>query len=477
MRIGYPTSFLKLLLFGFAFAILPLIVAFINANLAFNHLTAQSQTTITDAVHTTRASHVLQEQLHLMERSARQYFVLHDKELLALYHQSRAVLNEAILTLERYAREPKQRTRLMALKADEAQLYQQITNTTDLTEPNPAFLDTFRALSQQATQVIQENNRVIDTNSSLLVSESRAAQQRFFMQSLVLIPLALLVAGLIAYMIGRPIQRMDNAIARLGKGEYQTPITIHGPGNLSVLGQRLDWLRLELLQLKAQKQQFLQHISHELKTPLTAIREAAELLSDGVGGQLSQQQQEITLILKENSVRLQKMIENLLTFTRMEAGKLILNTQTTSISALMQSVLDAHALTIRNKQIHIQQDYALRMVTADSDKLLTILDNLISNAIKFTPPQGEVKLSSKAEKHWQVLEVIDNGPGLREEDKSKLFDPFYQGKTVHQGLVGSSGLGLAVAKDLVEAHRGTIELIDTPVGAHFIVRLPKMELV
>jgi len=477
MRIGYPTSFLTLLLYGFALAILPLIVAFINANIAFNTLTFRGQTAMTDAVQTTRASHVLQEQLHVMERSTRQYFVLHDQEFLNLYQQSRAVFNEAILAMNRHTDEPKQVLKIDALRAQAQQLHSQIMQTGDFQDAHPAFLDAFRVLSQQATALVQDNDRLIDAASAQLMTESRHAQQRFFMQSLVLIPLALLVTGLMAYMIGRPIQRMDNAIARLGKGEYQTPIRIHGPGNLSVLGQRLDWLRLELLQLKAQKQQFLQHISHELKTPLTAIREAAELLTDGVGGALTQQQQEITLILRDNSLRLQKMIENLLTFTRMEAGKLILNRQNTVISALVQRVLESHALSIRNKQLRIHQDYQLTAIVADSDKLLTILDNLLSNAIKYSPLQGEIKLLTKAEKNWQVIEVIDCGPGLSQEDKRKLFDPFHQGKTVHQGLVSSSGLGLAVSKDLVEAHQGTIALSETSAGAHFVVRLPHVESV
>jgi len=475
MRIRYPTSFLKLLLFGFAFAILPLIVAFINANIAFNQSTKQSQSTITSAVQTTRASHILQEQLHLMERSARQYFVLHDEELLANYQQSRAVFVDALHTLGLFSPETSQNAKLSALSLFENQLHQQVMQAKQTPDTNLDFLDNYRTLSNQVEMVIQENNRVIDTASSLLEKQSTQAQKRFLMQSLVLIPLALIVAGIIAYLIGRPIQRMDAAIARLGKGDYQAPIAINGPGNLSILGQRLDWLRQELLNLKMQKQQFLQHISHELKTPLTAIREAAELLTDGVGGNLSKQQHEITLILKENSQRLQKMIENLLNFTKMEAGKLKLNTESTSISELIQAVLASHALSLRNKKIELRTDYSLEYIVADKQQLLTILDNLISNAIKFTPHQGHISLTCRQDKHWQLLEVIDNGPGLRDEDKAQLFDPFYQGKTLHQGLVSSSGLGLAVAKDLVEAHNGTIELLNTQIGAHFVVRLPKLE--
>lgn len=136
-----------------------------------------------------------------------------------------------------------------------------------------------------------------------------------FWQAIILIPVALLVMLLITFLIAKPIRRMDAAINRLGEGEYTEPISIDGPGDLRSLGERLDWLRTQLELLEQQKQRFLRHVSHELKTPLTAIREASELLRDGVGGTLSEQQQEIIGILRESSLRLQKMIENLLSYT------------------------------------------------------------------------------------------------------------------------------------------------------------------
>jgi two-component system, NtrC family, sensor histidine kinase GlrK len=474
MRIGYHTSFLKLLLFGFLLAILPLIVAFINANLAFNQLTKQSQQTIRNAVETTRASHILQEQLNLMERSARQFFVLYDDELLQHYTQSRSGFIEAMTTLNHYTDHQTQLSKLSDLKINEIQLHHQIFAAIDENQKKANFLDQFQVLNQQAKGIIHSNNLIIDQVTSHLVSVSKSEQQRFFMQSLILIPIALFVIGLITVMVARPIKRMDTAIARLGKGEYQTSLQIEGPGNLSILGQRLEWLRIELLELKTQKQKFLQHISHELKTPLTAIREAAELLYDEVGGKLTSQQQEISFILRENSIRLQKMIENLLTFTRLESGKVELKLESTPIAELIDRVLMSHALSIRNKQLTIHQDYQLATITGDADKLITIFDNLISNAIKFTPINGRISLICRSEKKWQVIEVIDNGPGLTDEDKSKLFDPFHQGKTVHQGLVNSTGLGLAVTRDLVEAHQGVIDLIHSSVGAHFVVRLPQL---
>jgi len=292
----------------------------------------------------------------------------------------------------------------------------------------------------------------------------------------VLIPLALLIAGSITYLLARPIRRMDAAIKHLGTGQYDEPIAIDGPGDLRLLGQRLDWLRLELKELNQQKQQFLRHVSHELKTPLTAIREATELLHDGIGGALSVQQSEITDILRDNSIRLQKMIENLLNFTRIETVDQKLNLSFLRLPDVINKVIGAHALSIRNKQLLIETDYNVNKIVADEEKLTIILDNLISNAVKYTQISGQIKVFTHQEKNKWCIEVSDNGPGIPKEAQDKLFDPFYRGDTLHKSLISGSGLGLTIAKDLVDAFGGQITLISTHQGAHFMVCIPQLEL-
>ncbi|HEY0563156.1 MAG TPA: ATP-binding protein, partial [Methylophilus sp.] len=108
--------------------------------------------------------------------------------------------------------------------------------------------------------------------------------------------------------------------------------------------------------------------------------------------------------------------------------------------------------------------------------LKLILDNLISNAVKYTGNDGTIAIASKSDKEWHTISVKDNGPGLSPQDTAQLFDPFYQGNTLHQGLVSSSGLGLHIAKQLAESLQGGIDLITAEVGAHFVLRLPTLEL-
>jgi len=474
MRIHYPGSFLKLLLIGFAFAIFPLLWAFTNANIAFDKLAEQSEITIYNAVKTTRAARTLQEQVYLMERSIRQYYVLQDDVLFRNYKQADSKFNLAIVELQQLTTYRPQLEKINALRQQTQQLNQLILNSIGTQTTQLDFLDTFSQLTQQIEVIIEENNAAIDKTSSQLTLAAKKTQRTLFVQSLVLIPLALLVAGCIAFMLARPIRRMDKAIKALGEGSYDQEIAIDGPGNLRLLGQRLDWLRAELKELNEQKQQFLRHISHELKTPLTAIREATELLNDGIGGTLSTQQAEITHILRDNTIRLQRMIENLLNYTKLESIQLKLNLQQISLPDLINKVIDAHELSIRNKQLVIETIFNLNQITADYEKLTIILDNLVSNAVRYSPELGHIKICTAEDKSRFIIEVIDNGPGLDKADQEKLFSPFYRSSNVHKSLISGSGLGLAITKDLVQAHDGSIELAPSNQGAHFVVTLPKI---
>jgi two-component system sensor histidine kinase GlrK len=474
MSIHYPGSFLKLLLIGFAFAIFPLLWAFTNANIAFDKLAEQSEITINNAVKTTRAVRILQEQAYLMERSIRQYYVLQDDTLFKNYKQADIKFDSAIVELQQLTTYRPQLERINSLRQQTQQLNQLILNSIGTQTTQLDFLDTFSQLTQQIEVIIEENSQAIDKTSSQLTLTAKNTQRNLFIQSLVLIPLALLVAGCIAFMLARPIRRMDKAIKELGEGHYEQEISIDGPGDLRVLGQRLDWLRAELKELDEQKQQFLRHISHELKTPLTAIREATELLNDGIGGTLSVQQAEITHILKDNTIRLQRMIENLLNYTKLESIQLKLDLQPINLPDLITKVIGAHELSIRNKQLLIDTVFNLKQITADYEKLTIIIDNLISNAVRYSPDSGHIKIYASEDSDRVIIEVIDHGPGLDKADQEKLFDPFYRGTNIHKSLISGSGLGLAITKDLVKVHGGNIELAPSSQGAHFIVTLPKI---
>jgi len=472
VRIAYPSSFLKLLLIGFALALLPLLFAFANAALYLERLADQSQETVYQAVEATRTSRILTEQLAIMERSLRQHLVLGDETLLDQYVTAHQHFSQAATTLARLPLDRVQRQQLDQVSHRENQLYDSIQVKTLSAKDTKVIVAEFSALSTLAQEILDANSRLIDRETALLSESAGRAQRMLLWQTLTLIPVALLVAVAITFLLAQPIRDMDHAIHQLGRGEYEDVISIDGPGDLRTLGERLDWLRSQLQDLEEQKKRFLRHVSHELKTPLTAIREGSELLSEEVGGTLTPQQKEITHILRDNSLRLQKMIENLLNYTSVQFQRPELNLSEVACKPLIEEVLAHHALTLSAKSIKTLPSLANIAILGDREKLISIVDNLISNAIKFTPVAGTIGI-----RLWQtddnlLLDVSDTGPGIAPADRSRLFEPFYRGSHQHDGRISGSGLGLSIVKEYVEAHDGSISLEHSDQGARFRVILP-----
>jgi two-component system sensor histidine kinase GlrK len=306
-----------------------------------------------------------------------------------------------------------------------------------------------------------------------LESNGAEVQRSLVLQAMALVPGALVMAGIFTVLITRPIRQMDTAIRRLGDGDFSQPARIVGPRDLEQLGERLEWMRTRLLEVEQEKNRFLRHISHELKTPLTAIREGAELLNEKIVGHLNQQQAEIAAILRDNTLQLQKLIENLLDFNIASSRASRLHIEPVALRSLIYNVLSDHKVAALARQLVL--DVSLDPVDLDGDraKLQTLVDNLVSNAIKFSPEKGRLHVHLHAREGQAVIEVADSGPGIPEAERRRVFDAFYQGSNTANGHVRGTGLGLSIAREYAQAHGGYIEVIDgESPGACLRVILP-----
>lgn len=470
-RVLYPDSFLKLLSIGFVLTMLPLLFAFANAALSLDSLATQSQQTVHRAVEATRASRELNAQLTVIERSTRQYLVLGDPALLENFRNAHRKFAATLADLSQLPLDRDVRAKLKELERRENALFDTIAGNTPATDMQ-AVVTEFVHLSELAAGILDANNALIDRESSLLAASAERAQHMLLWQTLPLIPIALVVAVAITVLLTRPIRHMDIAIRRLGMGDYTDMIAIDGPADLRTLGQRLEWLRVQLRELEEQKERFLRHVSHELKTPLTSIREGSELLSEEVGGKLTPQQREIAGILQENGLRLQKMIENLLNFSAVQSKTQPLRPESIAMRPLIEQAIAAYSLSLESRALALSTDLADITLEGDRAQLLTLMDNLVSNAVKYTPRNGNITIRLAAEQGGAVIEVQDSGPGIRASDRERIFEPFYRGNGPLENHAGGSGLGLAIASEYAAAHGGKIELAATDSGACFRVTLP-----
>jgi two-component system sensor histidine kinase GlrK len=340
-----------------------------------------------------------------------------------------------------------------------------------------AAIERFGPLRASVGELTAQLSTFVDTQLSDLLASTARAQQISAWQVAALVPGTLLLVLFFTLRIGRPIRQIDHAhaIHQLGQSGFSKPIEVQGPTDLERLGRQLEWLRVRLLELAQEKNRFLRHMSHELKTPLANIREGTELLLDGTVGDLGQPQREVTDILRVNGLKLQQLIENLLSFSAWQAKSEVLTLSDFPLRVLVISVAKEQRLALKAAGIQLRLQIDDIIVNADRDKLRTVLDNLLSNAVKFTPRGGMVTIRAIREAASFVIDFADTGPGIPDEERSQIFEAFFQGRREQGGHVAGTGIGLSVVLECVQAHDGSVELASTGEfpGAHFRIHIPQ----
>ena len=468
----YPRSFSKLLFVGFALIALPLMFALINNAISIDKLGNQSQKAVYQAVQATQSSRKLAELIPAMERVAHQMIILGDRALLDTYRVHRKQLLASASEFSTLPFDTEQRGALREIVSGEAEIYALLSDPSARLEDLQKAVRAFVALAERAQAINQRSNELIDREVENMRATARHAQTITLWQLLALFPVVIFLVVGFTILIARPIRQIDESIRRLGQADFSVPVHVGGPEDLQQLGERLDWMRERLAELEQQKNRFLRHMSHELKTPLTALREGAELLSEEVVGKLTPEQREIAEILRHNSIELQKLIEDLLSYGASQSQKPAVAVGRVELQRVANRVIDDQKLAMRAKHLHFDVNVQDLTLNADSEKLRVMLDNLVSNAIKFSPVGGTITVSARKAGEDVELDVIDQGPGIAPEERGLVFEPFYRGRNAADALVKGTGIGLSVVREYVQMHGGTAEVVDDAAGAHIRVKLP-----
>src|SRR5216684_278838 len=457
-RLPYPRSFLGLLLTGFTLVMLPLVGSLAYSAWNTERLAGQSRTAVFNASQAARASLSRVDRIGSIDRLSQQRGLLDAPELGAHYarvHHSFKQLADEIAQLPLDAT---QSAALASTVEQEQSLYGRLTEFPRAQLAAGQITEHVDRLSDSAREVLAINNLIVDREVERLRFNAEHVQRSLILLVIFSTAVALTIALALTRYISRPIAEIDAAIRQLGGADFSRPISVRGPEDLRYLGRRLDWLRRRLDEFETQKNRFLRHVSHELKTPLTALREGAELLHDEVAGPLAPAQRQVVAIMRDNSVKLQRLIEELLDYQRALHAAASLEVKPLMLDQLVAEATKAHHLAAQAKGLRLVVDAQPAMLEADPEKLRSIVDNLISNAVKFTPPGGAISVKARALAGEAVIEVMDSGPGVPAEERESIFNLFFRGRTKadhgREGGIKGSGLGLAIARELVEAHGG-----------------------
>ncbi|HEX9091572.1 MAG TPA: HAMP domain-containing sensor histidine kinase [Anaerolineales bacterium] len=286
----------------------------------------------------------------------------------------------------------------------------------------------------------------------------------------VAILLAFVLGGFLAFTMTRSLRELTDATLEIARGRFGKQVKVRSKDEIGELSASFNQMSLDLQQATRARQQMTADIAHDLRSPLSVITGYAEALSDG---KLPGSPEVFNILLQETK-HLDHLVDDLRLLSLADAGELSLSLQPASPSDLLERVAARHAVAARQRQLSLQIDARkdLPLVNVDIQRMSQVLDNLIQNAFRYTSEGGQVLLTAAGGDAQVVLTVSDTGTGISPADLPHVFDRFYRGDKSRQGN-GESGLGLAIAKSIVEAHRGKISVeSQSGQGAKFTITLP-----
>ncbi len=277
---------------------------------------------------------------------------------------------------------------------------------------------------------------------------------------------AVLVAVLISLLFSRrilqPLRAMMQASQRISEGHYDERVQVGGADELGQLAERFNQMAEKLHQVEAMRRQLIGDVSHELRTPLTAIKGSMEGLMDGVLPASDETYQQI----HQEADRLNRLVDDLQELSRVESGAYELDLRPTQIAPLLETLGKRFRQQFEARRVELDLDLpaGLPPVLADEHRILQVLTNLTANALQYTPAGGTVTISAARTNGSIRITVRDTGAGIAPEHLTHLFDRFYRVDKSRSRAAGGSGIGLTIAKYLVEAHGGKIWVESEGIG-------------
>ncbi|MBN1145955.1 MAG: HAMP domain-containing histidine kinase [Anaerolineales bacterium] len=337
----------------------------------------------------------------------------------------------------------------------------------------------------------------LENGQSLLVSAPRARtpvlsvlRDEFLWPFLRAVLLALFLSLALAFGIARwvtaPLQRMADAARAVSAAQFQKA-PLEGPREVQVVAKAFNEMGERMQASQRAQRDFIANVSHDLKTPLTSIQGFAQAILDGTAEQPEAARQAAEVIYSEAG-RMHRMVQDLLELARLDSGAVAFQRSALDPGKLLHGVVQKFTPQAQQGQVSLRLSFGdasgdtlpsgyLPEISGDADRLAEVFSNLVDNALKHTPPGGQVVVYARPVENWVETRVADTGPGIPEAELERIFERFYQTDKSRRGGVGRGvGLGLAIAREIVQAHGGSITAQnrsgEAVSGSVFIVRLP-----
>ena len=320
-------------------------------------------------------------------------------------------------------------------------------------------------------EALEDYSREDFYHKTKMVSDAGVSARRMAVISfLITVLLAILLSFFITRSITNPLMTLVKKTREIPTGVFHCDLEVSAPPEIVELSEAFTLMCDRLQEVDKLKADFFAMISHELKTPLTTIKEGTSLLLEGVGGSITEKQDRLLTIISTESKRLTSLVNSILDLSKMEAGMMMYTFEQGYMGPLIEQVVREIIPYAEAKRIHIvtQMNTDSSVCRMDGERILDVLRNLVGNAIKFTPECGQVTIAVNRLNGGLKVSVSDSGPGIPPERLTTIFEK-YESSDQKRG----TGLGLAIVKHVVAAHGGKVWVESNPgEGSRFIFVLP-----
>jgi signal transduction histidine kinase len=281
--------------------------------------------------------------------------------------------------------------------------------------------------------------------------------------------LSILMVQVLARGMTSPLREMAAATRAMAQGDYGRRVTATSRDEVGELARAFNAMAAELAETDRMRRDLVANVSHELRTPITALQAGLENLVDGVEPPGPEQ---LRTMLKQ-AERLGRLVTQLLDLSRLESGAIPLQRSNFKVLPVLEDAADESRLHAPHVQVSVSVDDPGLAADGDPERVHQVVANLLENAIRHSPAGGRVEIRARPERGRVAIEVLDEGPGIPEEEASRVFERFYRADTARSSSAGGAGLGLAIARWIVDLHGGDIRAERrTPTGCRMVVLLP-----
>lgn len=470
---------------GFVIAVIPLFLGVMYAAFAMRETAALGRAINYQVFAQTKTVRLVLQKSSEIERKARLFILLSDPAVRQPYEResyenARAAFKQALAELLKLNVDNKIALLVNELSEKENLIYQQIMGSANEDNANLPVNEAFQGFRESSNTLSSEFESHVDHEFNELRQQSEALEQGLLVKGGVLLLIAFVFIVLLLLVLSRSMRQLDAAIRRLGSGELAEPIAVSGPTDLRYLGDRLEWLRTYLLESAASKQQLIHNVSLEIDTPLKGIREGVQWLLSDAEAQADTTRQDRALMLCAHAEKLQTVAEELGRYGQINAMPTMKSKQAINMKDLLEAVIDDFKEPIAAKSLGIKKLLRPVELPGVRDQLRGIIEQLLANAVKYSPMNGEIRIMLREAGGQLVLEFEDEGPGIPPEERAHVFEPFFRGKAPLSGDASEgAGLGLTLVKAYVANHQGAVDILDAredQQGARIRVQIPLKEL-